>query len=124
VKELLKSGVNVSYASNNVRDALRPMGNFDLLEEGLILAYGAHMDTVEELETIMKMATYNGARILGLENYGLETGCHADINILECQSPSGAIIGQAEKLYVIRRGTILVENKPRELTATFHPCMY
>ncbi len=123
VKELLKSGVNVSYASNNVRDALRPMGNFDLLEEGLILAYGAHMDTIEELETLMKMATYNGARILGLENYGLEPGCHADINILECQSPSEAIIGQAEKLYVIRRGKILVENTPRELTRTFHPCM-
>lgn len=111
VKELLKNGVNVSYASNNVRDAMRPMGNFDLLEEGLILAYGAHMDTVGDLETIMKMSTYNGARILGLEKYGIEVGCHADLNIFDCQSPSEAIIGQAEKLYIIRRGKVLIENK-------------
>ncbi len=66
VKELLSSGVNITYASNNVCDALRPMGNFDLLEEGLMLAYGAHMDSVDELNTIMKMSTYNGARMLGL----------------------------------------------------------
>lgn len=123
VKELLKSGVNVSYASNNVRDALRPMGNFDLLEEGLILAYGAHMDTVEELETIMQMSTYNSARILGLENYGIDIGNHADLNIFECQSPSEAIVGQVEKLYVIRRGKILMENKQKELTRTLCQCL-
>ena len=123
VKELLKSGVNVSYASNNVRDALRPMGNFNLLEEGLILAYGAHMDTVEELETIMKMSTDNGARILGLKNYGLETGCYADFTIFDCQSPSEAIVGQAEKRYVIRRGEVLMENRQKKVTRTLHPCL-
>lgn len=32
VKELLAAGVNVTYASNNVRDALRPMGNLNPLE--------------------------------------------------------------------------------------------
>ena len=123
VKELLKAGVNVAYASNNVRDALRPMGNFNFLEEGLILAYGAHMDTVEELETILKMSTYNAARILGLEHYGLEAGCHADLNIFDCTSPSEAIVGQAEKLYVIGRGEILVENQRKELTRSFHACI-
>jgi len=120
VKELLKNGVNVAYASNNVRDALRPMGNFNLLEEGLILAYGAHMDTINELETIMKMGTYNSACILGLEKYGIEAGCYADLNIFDCTSASEAIVGQAEKLYVIRRGEVLVENQPKELTRIIH----
>ncbi len=111
VKELLNHGVNVTYASNNVRDALRPTGNFDLLEEGLILAYGAHMDTVEELNTIMKMSTYNSARMLGLQNYGLEIGCDADFVIFDCQTPSAAIVGQVEKLYVVRKGKIVAENR-------------
>lgn len=111
VKELLNRGVNLTYASNNVRDALRPMGNMDMLEEGLILAYGAHMDSVEELNTIMKMGTYNGARMLGLKNYGLEIGCDADFVIFNCQTPSAAIIGQAEKRYVVRKGRIVAENQ-------------
>jgi cytosine deaminase len=107
VKELISAGVTVSYASNNVRDALRPMGNFDLLEEGLILAYGAHMDSVEELNTILTMSTYNAAAVLGLENYGCEEGCNADLVILNCHNPSEAIIGLPEKLYTIRNGKII-----------------
>lgn len=111
VKQLLAAGVNVTYASNNVRDPLRPLGNFDLLEEGLILAYGAHMDTIEELDTLLKMSTYNAARALRLQNYGLETGCNADLVVLDALSPSAAIVGQAEKYYVIKAGRLVAANR-------------
>jgi cytosine/creatinine deaminase len=111
VKQLLASGVNVTYASNNVRDALRPLGNFDLLEEGLILAYGAHMDTVEELETLLKMSTYNAARALRLDNYGLENGCQADLVVLDAPSPSAALVSQAEKNYVFKSGRLVAANR-------------
>lgn len=111
VKELLAAGVNVTYASNNVRDALRPLGNFDLLEEGLILAYGAHMDTVEELNTLLRMSTYNGAKALRLQDYGLEKGCQADLVVLDAPSPSAAIVNQAEKLYVFKAGRLMAANQ-------------
>lgn len=111
VKEMLDRGVNIAYASNNVRDVLRPMGNFDLLEEGLILAYGAHMDSVEELAAIMKMSTYNPSKMLGLKDYGVEIGCMADFVILDCRTPQEAIVGQSEKRYVIKQGKILSRNK-------------
>lgn len=112
VKELLAAGVNVSYASNNVRDALRPLGNMDLLEEGLILSYGAHMDTVEQLETIMRMATYNPAQALRLDNYGLEPGDRADLVLLDAPSAPAALVGQVEKLYVIKEGRVRMVNQP------------
>jgi cytosine deaminase len=111
VKDLLDAGVNVTYASNNVRDALRPMGNFDLLEEGLILAYGAHMDTVNELNTIMQMSTTNAAKALGLRHYGLEPGCTADFVVLDAPTPSAAIIGQVEKAYVVKNGRVIAANR-------------
>jgi cytosine deaminase len=111
VKELLAAGVNVTYASNNVRDALRPMGNFDLLEEGLILSYGAHMDTVEEFDTILRMCTYNAAQALGLPNYGLEPGCTADFVVLDASTPSAAIIGQVEKTVVVKNGRLMAANQ-------------
>jgi len=107
VKELLKADINVSLASNNVRDALRPMGNFDLLEEALILAYGAHMDSVEEFGDLLRMCTYNGARILGLAGYGVGIGCVADLVVLDCKSPSAAIVSQAERRAVIKNGRLL-----------------
>ncbi|MEW6651228.1 MAG: amidohydrolase family protein, partial [Chloroflexota bacterium] len=110
VKELLAAGVNVAYASNNVQDALRPMGNFDLLEEGMILAYGAHMDTIEQLETLLRMSTTNAAKILGLKDFEVEVGNEANLVILDAPSPSAAIVHQAEKLYVIRAGRIVAAN--------------
>ena len=110
VKELLEAGVNVTYASNNVRDALRPMGNFDPLEEALILSYGAHMDTIDELNTLMKMGTYHGAQALGLGDYGLEPGCRADMVVLDAVSPSAAIIGQVEKNYVFKAGRLMASS--------------
>ncbi len=111
VKELLAAGVNVTYASNNVRDALRPMGNFDLLEEGLILSYGAHMDTVEEFNAILRMSTYNAAKALRLPNYGLEPGCAADFVVLDAFTPSAAIVGQAEKAIVVKNGRLMAANQ-------------
>lgn len=111
VKELLGTGVNVTLASNNVRDVLRPMGNFDLLEEALILAYGGHMDTVEELNLLLEMITFNAAQALRLEAYGLTAGSKADLVILDCQSASEAIVGQAEKSMVIKDGTLIWENQ-------------
>jgi cytosine deaminase len=111
VKELLAAGVNVTYASNNVRDALRPMGNFDLLEEGLILSYGAHMDTVEELNAILRMSTYNAAKALRLPNYGLQTGCTADFVLLNAPTPSAAIVGQVEKAFVFKNGRLMAASQ-------------
>lgn len=111
VKELLAAGINVTYASNNVRDVLRPMGNFDLLEEGLILAYGAHMDTEEQLSTLLEMSTLNASKMLNLQNYGLEPGCFADLVVLNAPSPAAAIISQAEKLYVFKFGKLVATTK-------------
>lgn len=112
VKELLAAGVNVAYASNNVRDPLRPLGNMDLLEEALILAYGAHMDTVEQLETLMRMSTTNAARALRLPGYGLAVGNVADMVLLDAPSASAAIVGQVEKLYVFKAGRLQATNEP------------
>ncbi len=111
VKELLTAGVNVTYASNNVRDALRPVGNFNPLEEALILSYAVHMDTIEELNTLLKMSTYNGAKALGLKTYGLEVGCQADLVVLESFSPSAAIVGLAEKNYVFKAGRLMASSR-------------
>ena len=111
VKELLNAGVNVTYASNNVRDALRPLGNFNPLEEALILSYAVHMDTIEELNTLLKMSTFNGAKALGLEKYGLDAGCRADLVVLDVFSPSAAIVEQAEKNYVFKSGKLMAASR-------------
>jgi len=111
VKELLSAGVNVTYASNNVRDALRPVGNLNPLEEALILSYGAHLDTIEEFTTLLRMSTYNAAKALRLGNYGLEPGCSADFVVLDALNPSAAIVGLVEKNYVFKAGRLMASSR-------------
>lgn len=117
VKELLAAGVNVTFASNNVQDALRPFGHMDLLEEALILAYGAHLDTVAELEALLRMSTRNAARALRLPDYGLEPGCIADMVLLDAPSASAAIVNQAEKNYVFKAGKLQATNERKTTIA-------
>jgi len=111
VKALLAAGVNVTFASNNVRDALRPFGNFNPLEEALILAYGAHLDTVDELRTLLRMCTYNGAQALGLDGYGLTVGCQADLVVIDAATPSQAIVSQADACYTFKRGRLMASRR-------------
>jgi len=66
--------------------------NLDLLEEAMVLSYGAHMDTIEEFNTLLQMSTYHAAKALNLKNYGLKKGCQADLVVLDAPSPSAAIV--------------------------------
>jgi len=122
VKELLKAGVNVTFASNNVRDVLRPVGNFNPLEEALVLSYGVHMDTVEELGTLLRMSTYNAAKALRLERYGLDAGCKADLVVLDTFSPSAAIVELAEKNYVFKEGKLMASS--RIISEVYNGCHF
>ncbi len=118
VKALLAAGVNVTFASNNVRDALRPFGNFNPIEEALILAYGAHMDTVDEMRALLHMCSYHGAQALGLQDYGLREGCQADLVVLDAVSPSQAIVSQAAARYTFKKGRLMASR--RSLVETFN----
>ena len=68
------------------------------------------MDSVDELESLLKMSTYNAAHLMRLEKYGLEIGSQADLVVLDAPSPSAAIVGQAEKLFVFKSGKLIAQN--------------
>lgn len=110
VRELQAAGVNVAYASGNIRDAFRPFGNANMLEEALITAQVLQMGTPLELKNVLKMGTYNAAAAIGLKDYGVKAGDRADLVLLDATSPAEAIIGQAEKVCVIKGGRVAVRN--------------
>jgi cytosine/creatinine deaminase len=111
VARLQQAGVNVAYASNNVRNAFTPFGNADLLEVGLLLMAGGHLFARAEVERVFAMATVNAARAIGLRGYGLSPGSRADLVLLAAADPWEALISQAEKSLVIAGGRVVVENR-------------
>ncbi len=112
IKELLAAGVNVAYASNDVRDAFNPFGNGDLLLEGLTVAQAAHLASDEELASVFEMATNNAARTLAIgESYGLGTGKRADLAVFDAPSVAEAIRSQVEKTHVVKGGKLVARNQ-------------
>lgn len=108
---LQRAGVNVAYASNNVRNAFTPFGNADPLEVGLLLAVAGHLAAPDAVERVFAMATTNAARALGLTEYGVAVGDRANLVLLDAPSAGEALIGQAEKLLVIAGGRVVLENR-------------
>ena len=72
----------------------------------------AQMTGGDQMHHIFEAITTNGARALGLEGYGLEPGCHADIVILQARDPQEALRLKPVRLHVIRRGKVIAETSP------------
>jgi cytosine deaminase len=111
IQALRRAGVNVAYASNNVRNAFTPFGNADPLEIGLLLMAGGHLAARSDVEAVFQMATTNAARAIGLTGYGVAVGDRANLVLLDATSPWEALVGQAEKILVIAGGRVIVENR-------------
>src|ERR1700704_3560966 len=79
VKELLAAGVNVCVGHDSVMDPWYPLGYGDPLQAAFVLAHYGQMSGHGELSTLIDMITRNPASALGLDAYGLEPGCRADL---------------------------------------------
>ena len=113
VKELLERNVNMSFGQDCVKDTFYPFGQCDLMEVGLVTAHAAHMSLPEEIEEVFKMPTYNAAKILGIEDYGIKEGSRADIVVFDAQSTVDAIRLQPDRRYVIKEGRIVAESSSK-----------
>ena len=112
VKELLAAGVNVCYGQDCVKDTFYPtFGQADMLEVGLITAHAAHMSLPQDIETLFDMPTFNAARTLRLDDYGVEVGKTANLNIIDAPTVQEAFRTQADRRYVIREGKVIAETK-------------
>jgi len=111
IKELVRAGLNVSYGLDNILDPYNPFGDFDPLRNGWLFAYQGFLNLRSDAERVVRMPTYNAAKILRLKNYGLKEGCIADFNILNISSPGEALRTRAFPRYVVKRGRVIAENR-------------
>ena len=112
VKELMAAGINVAFGHDALMDPWYSFGTYDMIEVAHMGLHVAQMTGVSQMRQIFEAITTNGARALGLEGYGLEPGCHADIVILQARDPQEALRLKPARLHVIRRGRVIAETSP------------
>ena len=112
VKELMEAGINVAFGQDALMDPWYSFGSHDMLEVAHMGMHVGQMTGQAQMRQIFETVTTNGARVMGLEGYGLEPGCQADMVILQAADPHEALRLKPARLYVIRRGKVIAQTPP------------
>ncbi len=118
VKELMEAGINVAFGHDTMLDPWYSLGACDMLDVAHMGLHIAQMTGADEMQRIFDAVTYNGAKALGLTNYGLNPGCNGDVVILQAKNPHEALRLKPARLFVIRRGIVISETPP--ITSRLH----
>lgn len=117
VRKLRDAGVNMCFATNNIRNAFTPYGTGDLMHIAMLGIPVCHLGGADDLPTVLPMLTTNPAKALGLSDYGLEEGKKADMVLLDSDSVETCVIDIPERLFVIKNGSVIVETVKEVKTA-------
>ncbi|MDF7671658.1 cytosine deaminase [Orbaceae bacterium ESL0721] len=112
VKELQEAGINVCFGHDDVFDPWYPLGTANMLQ---VLHMGLHvcqMMGYEQINQGLDLITYNSAKTLHLQDYGIEVGKSANLVILPAENGFDAIRRQTGVRYSIRQGRIIAETEP------------
>jgi cytosine deaminase len=72
----------------------------------------AQMTSQAQMRACFDAVTVNSAKILGLDDHGLEVGKSADFVLLQAADPVDAIRLRATRLLVVRRGEVIARTPP------------
>jgi len=110
VRRLREAGVTVGAGSDGVRDAWTPFGNADMLERAMLVAYRNGYRTDPLLHDALDIATRANARVLGLEGYGLEVGCRADLVVVPGETLGEIVAMRPPRALVVSGGRVVARD--------------
>jgi cytosine deaminase len=116
VPELMAAGVNVAFGHDCVMDPWYGLGSADMLEVAAMGLHVAQMTSQAGMRACFDAVTTHGARVLGLEGYGLSVGGRGDFVLLQAHSPVEALRLRARRLVVVRGGRVLAQSAPLACT--------
>lgn len=120
IKELRNTGINVALGHDCVMDPWYPLGTWDMLDVAFMGGHVGHMTTEGDLEYLFDGITRNGARVLGIDGYGIRVGQEANMVLLQAESPVDAIRLRANRLLVISQGNVISKGSHRKCVLEFN----
>lgn len=112
VPELMAAGINVGFGHDCVMDPWYSLGSADMLEVAAMGLHVAQMTSQAQMRACFDAVTVNSAKILGLDEHGIEVGKTADFVLLQASDPVEAIRLRAARLLVVRRGEVIARTPP------------
>lgn len=116
VRELRDAGITVGFGSDCMMDPWYSLGKADMLDVAFMGLHVGQLSSRADMAWCFDAVTTNSARIMGLEGYGLDVGCAANMVLLQASDPIEAIRLRAHRVAVIRNGKVIAKNAPQSTT--------
>jgi cytosine deaminase len=113
--KLLRAGVNCALSTNNVLNPFTPFGDCSLIRMANLYANICHVGARGDIRECFNMITARSARLMRLEDYGVEIGKSADLVVFDCADPESAVAELATPLYGFKRGRPTFTRAPVQL---------
>src|SRR5262245_40475513 len=113
--KLLHHGVNCSLSTNNVLNPFTPFGDCSLVRMANIYANLCQVGSARDTLECFNMITTRSAKLMNVDEYGLQVGKPADLAVLDAESPEQAVAEIAPVLYAFKHGRRTVTRQPAVL---------
>jgi cytosine/adenosine deaminase-related metal-dependent hydrolase len=107
VKRLRDAGVRMCTGNDGIRDSWGPLNMPDMLLRAFLLVYRNNFRRDDDIQLALDIATYGGAQVIGVENYGLEPGNAADLVVVDGENQFEALFERPERFLVMKDGKIV-----------------
>lgn len=102
-----EAGVAFAGGTDGINDLWGPYGEGDMLRRAMLIAYRNSGRTDAELGLAFHAVTAGAAGVLGLDGYGLEPGCAADLVVLDARSVAEAVVRVPVRDVVVKAGRVV-----------------
>ncbi|WP_390955231.1 amidohydrolase family protein [Parasedimentitalea psychrophila] len=103
-------GIAICAGSDGIRDTWTPYGNGDMLERAMLVGLRNNFRADEEVGWALETCTTQGARVMGLDGYGLIEGGSADLVLIDGLGLSDIVALRPERRLVVSKGRIVARN--------------
>lgn len=115
VKELWQQGQNISLGHDCIQDPWYNLGTGNMLDVASMAVHVCQMTGLKEVDACYNMITVNGAKTLGISDYGLGVGKTANLIVLDAIDPFTAIRERSVARYVISQGKLISSTIPAKV---------
>jgi len=112
VPELLAAGCNVSFGHDDIYDPWYPLGTGNMRDVVFMGLHVCQMMGYQEIMDSYQLITYNGAKTLHLQGYGIQVGNDANFLIFSAKNFYEALNTKAAILFNIRKGKTIYKQTP------------
>lgn len=110
VKRLREAGVRICTGNDGIRDSWGPLNMPDMLLRAFLLVYRNNFRRDDDIQLALDIATYGGAQVIGVENYGLDPGATADLVVVDGENQFEALFERPARFLVMKAGKVVARD--------------